>query len=341
MMRWTVGLLALTLSMGLLSGCGATGTGPAKPAAFKVGLVTDMGGLNDHSFNHLAYVGLMQAKRQLGVTTAVAQSRSASDYVPFLSSYAEQGYNLVIAVGFLMQQAVQQVAQKYPHTRFMIIDDDVPGPNIASAVFDSQQCGYLVGQLAGLVQEDHALPHINNYNTLGVVGGMAIPPVEAYIAGFEAGVKSVDPAAEILLKYAGNLDNPGKGSTVAQTMIARHADIIFQLAGGSGLGVIKAAREAGVYAIGSDDNQSYLAPGTVITSAEKGVNVAAFDIIKETLDGRFKAGLNTFDLANNGVGYATPIAAIPKSIVDRVEKTAQAVEAGKIQPPAKLSGIPN
>ncbi len=325
-----------------LAGCGAASSAPpssptaSKASSYKVGLVTDTGGLNDHGFNHLAYLGLMQAKKEFGVTTSVVQSQTASDYVPYLTNYAQQGYNLVIAVGFLMQQAVQQVSKEFPHTKFMIIDDQVNGPNVTSSLFETQQCGYLVGELSGLVQKEHALPNINNDNTLGVVGGMSIPPVNTYIAGFYAGVHAVDPSAKILLKYTNDFNNPNNGQIYAQSEIAQHADIIFQVAGGSGLGVITAAEQSHTYAIGVDANQNYLAPNTVITSAEKGVQIATFDTIKEGVKGTLKPGVQYFNLNNNGVGMATPISAIPQSIVQQVLQSEKEIVAGKIVPPTNI-----
>lgn len=331
---------AVVMSGGLLAACGttpaSTHSASAKSSAYKVGLVTDTGGLNDHGFNHLAYVGLMKAKKQLGVTTSVVQSQTQSDYVPYLTNYAKQGYNLVIAVGFLMQQAVQQVSKEFPHTKFMIIDDQISRPNVTSSLFQTQQCGYLVGELAGLVQKEHALPHINSHNTLGVVGGMSIPAVNTYIAGFYAGVHSVDPSAKILLKYTNDFNNPNNGQTYAQSEIAQHADILFQVAGGSGLGVITAAKQSHVYAIGVDANQNYLAPNTVITSAEKGVQTATYDSIRAGLKGTLKSGVRYYNLANGGVGIAPPIAAIPQSIVQKVQQSEKAIIAGKIVPPTTI-----
>ena len=327
-----------------LAGLGATPAAAAShvtpaaahAAAFKVGLVTDTGGLNDHGFNHLAYVGLERAHRLLGVSVSVVVSQSAADYVPYLTGFARHGYNLVIAVGFDMQNALQQVAKEFPHTKFMIIDDLVPGPNIQSSLFETQQCGYLVGMLAGLVQKDHALPHLNKYNTLGVVGGQAIPPVNTYIAGFFAGVHRVDPTAKILLNYTNNFNDPNAGQSFAQAQIANHADILFQVAGGSGLGVITAAQKAHVYAIGVDANQNYLAPATVITSALKGVDVATFDSIQAAFRGHFQAGPVYYSLTNHGVGFAPPIAAIPNAIVRQVVAAERLIIAGKIVPPTTI-----
>jgi len=308
----------------------------SNPSSFKVGLVTDTGGLNDHGFNHLAYVGLEEAHQKLGVTVNVVQSQSQNDYVPNLSGYARQGYNMVIAVGFLMESAVKQVAAEYPNTKFMIIDDSVSGKNVASALFNTQQCGYLVGVLSGLVQKEKALPAINSSNTLGVVGGQAIPPVTTYIAGFFAGVHSVDPTAKILLSYTNDFNNPNNGQSYAQAEIAKHADIVFQVAGGTGLGVITAAKQAHVYAIGVDANQGYLAPGTVITSALKGVDVATFDIIKAAFQNRFRAGTYYFSLGGGGVGIAPPMKGIPASILSQVNKAKAGILSGKIVPPTTI-----
>lgn len=344
-MKKRIGAVAMVAALGggILAGCGSapastasSSSAASKAASYKVGLVTDTGGLNDHGFNHLAYMGLLQAKKQLGVTTSVVQSQTASDYVPYLTNYAKQGYNLVIAVGFLMQQAVQQVSKEYPHTKFMIIDDQVNAPNVTSSLFDTQQCGYLVGELAGLVQKQRALPGINQYNTLGVVGGMSIPPVNTYIAGFYAGVHAVDPSAKIILKYTNDFNNPNNGQSYAQSEIASHADIIFQVAGGSGLGAITAAKQNHVYAIGVDANQNYLAPSTVITSAEKGIQVATYDTIKAGYKGTLKSGVQTFSLSNNGVGMAKPISAIPHSIVKQVLASEQQIIAGKVVPPTTI-----
>lgn len=344
-MKKRIGAVAMVAALGggILAGCGSapastasSSSAASKAASYKVGLVTDTGGLNDHGFNHLAYMGLLQAKKQLGVTTSVVQSQTASDYVPYLTNYAKQGYNLVIAVGFLMQQAVQQVSKEYPHTKFMIIDDQVNAPNVTSSLFDTQQCGYLVGELAGLVQKQRALPGINQYNTLGVVGGMSIPPVNTYIAGFYAGVHAVDPSAKIILKYTNDFNNPNNGQSFAQSEIASHADIIFQVAGGSGLGAITAAKQNHVYAIGVDANQNYLAPSTVITSAEKGIQVATYDTIKAGYKGTLKSGVQTFSLSNNGVGMAKPISAIPHSIVKQVLASEQQIIAGKVVPPTTI-----
>ncbi len=307
-------------------------------ANFKVGLVTDTGGLNDHSFNHLAYMGLLAAKRKYGISTSVVQSQQTSDYVPNLSTYAQSGYNMVIAVGYLMDSAVQKVAKEYPKTKFFIIDDAITNhPNVMSAIYDTQQCGYLVGVMAGLMNLQKHVKQINGKNVVGMVGGQDIPPVESYMAGFRAGVKKVDPKATVLIDWANSFTDPGLGKEDALSLISRGADIVFPVAGATGTGVIEAAKQKNVFAVGVDANQNYLAPKNVMTSAMKGVDVSTEIAIGDALTNHFKGGVQYFDLKNKGVGYAAPIAAVPKAIDAKVKSFIPLIISGKINPPSTLS----
>ncbi|HBW36612.1 BMP family protein [Desulfosporosinus sp. BICA1-9] len=332
-----IGSLVIVLILAVaLVGCGNTtptpkATEPAKKE-FKVGLVTDVGGLNDHSFNFLANKGLEKAVKDLGVTKSVVESKQMTDYETNLSRFAQDKYNLVIAVGFLMHDAVEKVAKDYPDTKFMIIDSSITDrPNVASAMFKTEQCGYLVGVMAGLLEQAPGIPNALGKNTVGLVGGMAIPPVNDYIAGFIQGAKSVNPDIKINLKYTGKFDDPALGKQTALSQIATGADIVFPIAGGTGTGVIDAAKEKKVYAIGVDADQNYLAPENVITSALKGMDVATFDIIKGVMDDKFKSGNVFFDLSNNGVSFATPIKVVPKDVVDKVNDAAKQIKDGKIK----------
>lgn len=326
-------VVVLTLAVALV-GCANTttpkSTEPAKKD-FKVGLVTDVGGLNDHSFNFLANKGLEKAAADLGVTKGVVESKQMTDYETNLTRFAQDKYNLVIAVGFLMQDAVEKVSKQYPDTKFMIIDSSITDrPNVASAMFKTEQCGYLVGVMAGLMEKTPGIPNALSKNTVGLVGGMKIPPVDDYIAGFIQGAKSVNSDIHINLNYTNKFDDPALGKQTALSQIAGGADIVFHVAGGTGTGVIDAAKEKNVYAIGVDADQNYMAPDTVITSALKGMDVATYDIIKDTMDGKFKSGNVFFDLANNGVGFATPTKVVPKDVVDKVNDAAKQIKEGKI-----------
>ncbi len=307
-------------------------------ANFKVGLVTDTGGLNDHSFNHLAYVGVLDAHKKFGIKYSVVQSHQSSDYVPNLTTFAQEGYNMVIAVGYLMDSAVQQVSKEYPKTKFLIIDDAITNrKNVMSAIFDTQQCGYLVGVMAGLMNQQKHIPQINGKNVVGMIGGQDIPPVESYMAGFEAGVKKVDPKATVLQAFANSFTDPGTGQQMALAQISQGADIIFPVAGGTGTGVINAAKQKNIFAIGVDANQNYLAPSTVMTSALKGVDVATEIAITDALHNHFKSGVVHFNLANKGVGFAPPIKAVPASVLKKVDSFIPLLVKGKINPPALLS----
>jgi basic membrane protein A len=323
-----------------LVGCANTTTPKAAEPAkkeYKVGLVTDVGGLNDHSFNFLANQGLEKAVKELGITKGVVESKQMTDYETNLSRFAQDKYNLVIAVGYLMQDAVEKVSKDYPDTKFMIIDSSITDrPNVASAMFKTEQCGYLVGVMSGLIEKTPGIPNALGKNSVGLVGGMAIPPVNDYIAGFIQGAKSVNPAININLKYAGKFDDPALGKQTALSQIAAGADIVFPIAGGTGTGVIDAAKEKNVYAIGVDADQNYMAPQNVITSALKGMDTATFDIIKSAMEDKFKGGNVSFDLSNNGVGFATPIKVVPKDIVDKVNDAAQQIKDGKITVTTKI-----
>jgi basic membrane protein A len=269
--------------------------------SIKVGLVTDVGGLNDRSFNQLANEGLERAKAELGVETRVLISKQNSDYVPNLSTLAQQKYDLVVAVGFLMADSVDTVAPKFPNTKFAIIDVDATGlkskaTNVSGALFKENEAGYLVGYMTGLYLKDEG------GGTAGSVGGQKIPPVDAYIAGYQAGVKAAFPDAKVANGYSQKFDDPAPCKELALNQIAEGAKVIFQVAGGCGLGALDAAKEKGVQGIGVDADQAYLGD-QIMTSALKKVDQAVYDEIKAAQDGTFKGGDNTiFDVKSGGVG---------------------------------------
>jgi basic membrane protein A len=281
------------------SNSGSESTPEAKK--IKVGLVTDIGGLNDRSFNQLANEGLERAKSELGVETRVLVSKANSDYVPNLSTLAQQKYDLVIGVGFLMAESVNTVATKFPDTKFAVVDVDATTlkdkpTNVAGLLFKEQEAGYLVGYMAGLYLKD------NGGGTAGSVGGQKIPPVDHYIAGYQKGVKDADPDAKVVNGYSQKFDDPAPCKELALNQIADGAKVVFQVAGGCGLGALDAAKEKSVQGIGVDADQAYLGD-QIMTSALKKVDVAVFDIIKAAQDGSFKGGANTvFDVKSEGVG---------------------------------------
>ncbi|HET6547819.1 MAG TPA: BMP family ABC transporter substrate-binding protein [Solirubrobacter sp.] len=280
---------------------GSTSQSTPEAKQIKVGLVTDIGGLNDRSFNQLANEGLERAKSELGVEGRVLVSKANSDYVPNLSTLAQQKYDLVIGVGFLMADAMNTVASKFPDTKFAIIDVDATTlkskpTNVSGALFKEQEAGYLVGYMAGLYLKDEG------GDTVGSVGGQKIPPVDHYIAGFQAGVKAADPKAKTLNGYSQKFDDPAPCKELALNQIQQGAKVIFQVAGGCGLGALDAAKEKGVQGIGVDADQAYLGDH-IMTSALKKVDVAVYDDIKAVQDDTFKGGDNViFDVKSGGVG---------------------------------------
>ena len=332
-MKTTAPFLALTLVLALAAaGCGskkhAATTTTAPPAAFKVGLSTDTGGLNDRSFNHLAYVGLQRAQRQLGVNGRVVLADSSSDYIPNLTALARQGYNLVIGVGFTEIQAMEAVAKSFPKTHFAIVDvsnaDEGKLKNVEGLLFKEQEAGYLAGYAAGLVAKQR------NAKAVSTVGGQKQPPVDRYIAGFQAGARAADPGVQTPNGYSNDFSNPSKCKEVALNQIAAGSVVVFQVAGGCGLGALDAAKEKGVWGIGVDADQGYLGP-YVLTSALKRVDTAVYDSIKDAKDGKFKGGTDAvygIDIAGVGIGKFS--AKAPAGIQASVAKIEGQMKAGKI-----------
>ncbi|HKV67925.1 MAG TPA: BMP family ABC transporter substrate-binding protein [Gaiellales bacterium] len=329
-------MVAALAVVAVAAGCGSGGSGgtsspggsgPASSApSVKIGLVTDIGGLNDRSFNHLAFLGLQNAEHQLGVQGEVLQSNSDSDYVPNLQTAAAHGDNLVIAVGFLMESAVEKVAKAFPNTNFAIIDSGPakPIPNLKSLLFHEQDGGYIAGYLAGLVTKT---------NVVSTVGGQKIPPVDHYIAGFQAGAKAANPKVTTLNAYSQSFTNQAACKELALNQIAQHSDVVFQVAGGCGLGALSAAKEKGVWGVGVDADQSYLGP-FILTSAVKKVDVAVFDTIKQIQAGTFKGGTTDFFTAqNNGAGIGKISPNVPASIVAKLKPIETKIASGQITPP--------
>jgi basic membrane protein A and related proteins len=296
----------------------------------KVGLVTDIGGLNDRSFNFLANKGLQDAQKQLGIQGRVLISKSNADYIPNLTTLAQQKYDLVIAVGFLMADALDTVATKFPNVKFAIIDSPAAGlkhkpKNVQGLLFKEQEAGYLVGYLSGLYAKD-------NGGALSSVGGQKIPPVDHYIAGFQAGAKKADPGVKTLNGYSQDFVDQAKCKEIALDQISKGAKVVFQVAGQCGLGAIDAAKEKSMEAIGVDADQSYLGP-QVLTSALKKVDVAVLKEIQATQKGGFKGGTDTLNtVANNGVGIGK-ISSAGQKYASQVQDIQKQLADGTITPP--------
>jgi basic membrane protein A len=329
-------LVLLGLAVLLVAGCGGGGgkssssTSSQGGSNVKVGLVTDIGGLNDRGFNHLSYVGLQRAQSQLGIQQRVFQAHSTQEYVPNLSTFARQGYDLTIGVGFTEATAIDTAATTFPNSKFAIVDVDQTEEkhkpkNLLGLLFREQETGYLVGYLAGLEEKRRSGPDV-----IGSVGGQKQPPVDRFIAGYQAGAKAADPGIKLLNAYSEDFSDQAKCKQVALNQIEQGAGVIFQVAGGCGLGALDAAKEKGVWGIGVDADQSFLGPH-ILTSAVKRVDTAVFLAIKSVVDGKFKGGNMIFGLKENGVGIGKISPKVPKSEVAKVDQIRADIISGKIK----------
>jgi basic membrane protein A and related proteins len=301
----------------------------AHNAAFSACLVTDIGGLNDKSFNHLAYVGLLNAEKH-GIKGRVIQSTSEAQYIPNLESCVKGGAGITIGVGFLMDSAMDTIATSYPSNKFAIVDDDVTfmkhkPKNVAGLLFKEQEAGYLVGYAAGLYVK------ATGGTAVGSVGGLKIPPVDRYIAGYQFGAKKADPGIKVFNDYSQSFTVQAKCKEKALNQIAQGSTVEFQVAGACGLGVLDAAKEKKVFGIGVDADQGYL--GTqVMTSALKKVDVAVYSAINAAKSGTLKGGTNRiFDAKVNGVGYGKWSPKVSAKIRSAVAAQFALLKAGKIK----------
>jgi basic membrane protein A len=319
---------------------GSSGSSSSAPKSdLKVGLAYDIGGRGDQSFNDAAARGLDKAKADLGVQTKELEASNGepeSAKEERLRVLATAGYNPVIAVGFAYSGSVAKVAKEMPDTKFAIIDDAAAvGDNIANLLFASEQGSYLVGVAAALKTKT---------NNIGFVGGVDVPLINTFQAGFEAGVKATNPKAKVQVKYLtqppdfSGFGDPAKGKTAAAGMFDAGADIVFQVAGGSGGGVFEAAKAAGGKAIGVDSDQYLTADpkvkDVIMTSMLKKVDVAVYDFITSMSEDKFTAGTTTYDLAKDGVGYATSGGQVD-DIKTQLEAAKAKIISGEIKVPTK------
>jgi basic membrane protein A len=335
-------LLAAHVALLFIRPAGAA-TEAAAGKGVKVGIVFDVGGRGDKSFNDGAYIGAERAARELGAQIRFVEPGEGSDREAGLRLLAAQGMDLVIGVGFIFTDDLNGLALEYPNTRFAGVDfalktDDkgnvVPPPaNLAAIKFREEQGSFLVGALAALVSKTHRV---------GFVGGMDIPLIHKFEAGFRAGVMHACPTCRVTAQYAGvtpeAFRNPGRGKELALSQYNSGADVIFHASGSTGLGVFEAARATGKLAIGVDADQYAEAPGYVLTSMVKGVDNAVFDVIQRTRDGQFRGGVYDFGLREGGVRYVydeNNRRLIPDNVRARVEQLKGEIIAGRIQVPSE------
>jgi basic membrane protein A len=310
--------------------------GSAKSEAnspIKVAVVTDIGGLNDKGFNALAAKGLDNAKKQLGITGRVFISKTAADYIPNLSTAARQGYDLVIANGFLMGDATAAVARRFPDTNFAIIDFPwvaLKGKpkNVRGLIFKEAEAGYLAGVAAATVAKG---------SPVSSVGGQDVPAVVAFLAGYKAGATKTNPATKVLSGYSQEFVDPAPCKELALNQISQGSKVVFAAAGQCGLGALQAAKEQGVWGIGVDADQGYLG-SHILTSATKKVDLAVFTTISQAKGDSFKGGTDgIFTVKNGGVGYGKVSVKAPNraALIAKLNAVSKQIAAGQIKAPIK------
>jgi basic membrane protein A len=330
-------LLLAILLVGIIAlaslSCADTSASPKKEGRIKVGIVFDIGGKNDRSFNAAAWEGVKRAQKDLDIELRDVEPGNPTSIEPSMRAFAEKGFDLIIGVGFAQGPIMQKVANDYPNIKFAIIDGVIfegdgktPKKNVASLVFREHEGSYLVGMIAASKSKT---------GVIGFVGGMDIPLIHRFETGYAEGAKSVNPNIKVIDNYCGVTDaawnNPGKGKELALSQISQGADVIFTAAGNSGLGAFDAVEqfgknaqgEANKFVIGVDSNQNGVKPGFVLTSMVKRVDNAVYDVVKEVLNGKFEGGFHVFGLDKDGVGYAMDEnnnALIPTEVIKNVEE---------------------
>jgi basic membrane protein A len=303
-----------------------------------IALITDVGGVNDQSFNQSAWDGLLRINKEAGYNAgSYIESKNEGDYAPNIETYVDRKPALIWGVGFMMGDSIEKAGKDYPTQQFAIIDyaygpEQVPNKNVTGVVFAAQECSYLVGYIAGKVSKTGKVGHVN---------GIGSPTMEAFAVGYYAGVLAANPNAQIMGQYSGSFGDPAAGKNIANQYFADGADIIYAAAGGTGNGVIEAAREQNKWAIGVDIDQNFLAPANVLTSAMKRVDNAVYDLSKKVMDGTFTGSAQTlvYDLKNDGVGYATTGNHIPPAVIEEVELIKADIIAGRVTVPANAAEI--
>ena len=334
-MRWAV-LAAVTVCIALI----AAGCGSEQPAGqdgrLKIGMVFDIGGKGDKSFNDSAYRGMLNAANDFDADYTEFEPGQDADRETGLRKLAQAGYDVIIGVGFLFSDSIKSVAEDYPDVRFACVDYDArPGetlpPNLAALKFREEEGSFLVGVLAAMTTET---------GRIGFIGGMDIPLIHKFEAGYVAGARHVSPEISVTVAYAGTTPqafaDPARGKELALLQYGRGVDVIYHASGSTGNGVIEAAKEAGRFAIGVDSNQNYMAPGNVLTSMVKRVDNAVYMTIKSVHEGTFESGIREFGLAEDGVAYAVDSyneGLVSDEMIAAAEEAKAAIMAGEIAVP--------
>jgi basic membrane protein A len=317
--------------------CAKKGTAAEDKSKVHVGIVFDIGGKDDRSFNAAAWEGVKRARKDFPIVLRDVEPGDPTSIEPAMRAFAERGYDLIIGVGFAQTPIMEEVAKDYPNINFAIIDGVSKLPNVASLIFKEHQGSYLVGMIAAKSSKS---------GTIGFIGGMDIPLIHKFETGYEEGARAVNPKIRIIPNYIGVTDtawnDPVKGKELARTQIEKGADVIFTAAGNSGLGAFDAAEQAGKgedgrarrFVIGVDSDQNWVKPGFVLTSMVKRVDNAVYQIVKDKIENKFQGGVHVYGLENDGVGYALDQYnkdLLSPQMIQEVESAKQQIIGGQIK----------
>lgn len=323
-------LVVLLLLVLVIAGCSHLPIAESgEEGRVRVGIVYDIGGKDDKSFNTAAWQGVERAKKELGILLRDVEPGDPTSIEPCLRAFAERHYDLIIGVGFAQAHIIENVARDYPDLNFAIIDSNIDLPNVASLIFKEHEGSFLVGMIAARTSKT---------GKIGFVGGMDIPLIHKFLVGYEEGAKYVRKDIQVIPNFVGITDtawnNPSKGKELAKSQIDSGCDVIFQAAGNSGLGVFDAAEETGKLAIGVDSNQNWIKPGFILTSMIKRVDVAVYSTVKEVVEKRFRGGIHLYGLDNDGVGFALDQyneKLISKELLDELSVAKEKIIKGEIK----------
>ncbi|SFP36066.1 BMP family lipoprotein [Tranquillimonas alkanivorans] len=310
-------------------GAAATVALSAGVAMAEPGLIIDLGGKFDKSFNESAYTGAQRWVEETGGDYMETELQSEAQREQTMRRMAERGANPVVVLGFANASTLEKVAPDYPETNFTIVDSVVDQPNVQSIVFSEHEGSYLVGMLAGMASDT---------GTVSFVGGMDVPLIRKFACGYVQGVKAVDPEIEVIQNMTGTTpsawNDPVKGGELTRAQISQGSDVVYAAAGGTGVGVLQTAADEGIYSIGVDSNQNYLHPGSVLTSMVKRVDNAVYDAFQSAAEGKFETGVQVLDLESEGVAYAVDEhneALITDEMSAAVEEAKQKIISGEIE----------
>lgn len=333
-------VIALAISVTMLGcslvGCGSSGEGSTGgDSEFKIAMITSAGGLGDRSFNDSGQEGLKRAKEELGVDFKIVEPKDIAEGEKYLTELAKAGYDLVATLEYGHADIVKNVAPQYPDTTFAVYNQVVEGDNILSVVFGEHEAAFLAGALSAMITKDTSISGMNDQNKIGFVGGIQSPGIEKFLKGYEEGAKYVDKNIQVISGYANSFGDPAKGKELALAQMDQGADIVFHAAGGTGEGVIAAAKDKGVFAIGVDCDQDYIAEGTVLTSVMKRVDNSFFKLAEELKAGNLKGNTTMYLAMKDGGACLTEMKytkdKIKPEYLEELKKIEEKINSGEIK----------